>query len=229
MIIDIPEESARLGALRLDIEGLWSVQDFQTLLLGTIQDSYQRVSATMLLGDFAREEQKRNDQLYKNDRADQSDRSWWSLLYGEVYYGRYEANVRVQSLESALQAVRPFVASLDIQTLRLESPGWVQLIGHLNPLHTIADFISKWRAENTKRMKITAEATLEREKMNRKFALDVLRHMPESGRREAAVRLGEIAEYAINPSVSGLSRLASDGRVLDAKLIEPETRLPSSR
>jgi len=56
------------------------------------------------------------------------------------------------------------VASLDIGGIRLESPGWIQVIGHLNPLKTIVDFISKWRTENTKRMKITSDAALSEKK-----------------------------------------------------------------
>ncbi len=219
MITDIPEESARIGALRLEIDGLWSVQDFQSLLLVSLQNVYQRVSTTMLLGDLVREEQRRNEQSDKRERPE--DWTWSALFYGEIYpFPGREAVFKLPPFESAVEAVRPFVASLDIGGIRLESPGWIQVVGHLNPLKTIADFISKWRAENTKRMKITGDAALEREKMNRKFALDVLRHMPPSSRHGAAVRLAEIAQYAINPSVDTLAHLASDNRVLEAELIE---------
>jgi hypothetical protein len=40
---------------------------------------------------------------------------------------------------------------LQIDAISYASPGWIQMIGDWNPIKVLAEFISKWRAENTKR------------------------------------------------------------------------------
>jgi hypothetical protein len=129
------------------------------------------------------------------------------------------------------------VSSLDIDAIKLQSPGWLQVIGNLNPLKVIADFISKWRAENTKRLQIKttaaterervhSESALERERMLRAFALEVLRQLPDDQRGPHASRLAEVAEYAIVPSTNALKRVADDVRVIDAEIVSVGTPLP---
>jgi hypothetical protein len=210
------------------------VEEFQGLLL-TIHDVYQRVATTMMLGALVREEQRRNEAFLEQERREQTDWAWETIYYGSPRPFETEFFIARQPLPRALEAVRPFVVPPAIDALRLESPGWIQIIGNLNPLKAISDFITKWRAENTKRMKIQSEENrdkaalaFERERMHRAFALEVLRQMPESNRPRAAERLSEIAEYAITPSTSALERLATDSRVGDAEVVEPGTRLPTS-
>jgi hypothetical protein len=235
VITEPPEDSVRLGALRLEIDGSWSVQEFQALLL-TINDVYNRVATTMMLGALVREEQRRNDAFRRQERNEQINWAWESTYYGLPRHFEGEFFFQRQPLPKALEAVRPFTAPLAIDALRLESPGWVQIMGNLNPLKVIADFIAKWRAENTKRMKIQSEErrtegalAFERERMHRGFALEVLRQMPESDRHRAAERLSEIAEYSITPSISELERVATDTRVGNAEIVELGAPLPNER
>jgi hypothetical protein len=95
-------------------------------------------------------------------------------------------------------------------------------------------FITKWRAENTKRLKIQSQEkqaqdtmAFNRERMSRAFALEVLRQMPESDRHRAAERLSEIAGYAITPSITALEHMVTDSRTGDAEVIEPGAPLPT--
>jgi hypothetical protein len=61
-----PVESGetRPASLRLQIEGVWSVEEFQSLLL-TLDDVYKRVPTVMTLGDLLRGEQRQNEDLRK--------------------------------------------------------------------------------------------------------------------------------------------------------------------
>jgi hypothetical protein len=129
------------------------------------------------------------------------------------------------------------VVALSIDGIKLESPGWVQVIGNLNPLKVIADFISKWRSENTKRLniqkesetereRIRTEAAVQRERIRKGFMLEVLRLMPNELRGTASDRLPEIIEHAINPTMDTLERLSVDSRVSEAEVVPPGSALP---
>jgi hypothetical protein len=154
-----------------------------------------------------------------------------------IVYPRRNHTFQREPLPKVLDAVRPLVLPLTIDAIRLDSPGWLQVIGNVNPLKIMADSISKWRAEDNKRLKIRSMKTLEREKltkgwfleqerMHRQFTLDVLNQIPESARTNAAERLAEIAEHIIRPSIKMLQKLSKDERFENAKLIDPGTPLP---
>jgi hypothetical protein len=237
-------EASRLAALRLRIEGLWSVEDFQRMLL-TLHNVYQPIAALMFLADSIREERQRNDALEEKDHYAQIDWTWSNLYFGTVRYNRDSILDRREPLSTVIAAVEPLLLPLGIDALRLESPGWVQVLGNWNPLKVMADFISKWRAENTKRMQINTtaaterervqtQAALEQERMRRAFALEVLGQLPEEHRTRHAGRLAEIAEYAITPGTNALQQLANDRRIVGAEIVEvgaslPETTQPRRR
>jgi hypothetical protein len=228
------EESGKtnLGSLRLQVEGFWSVGEFQSLLF-TLDDVYKRVATVMTLGQLLRHEQQRNDDFESEKNWQRAD---WSLseLYGGIMG---KENLYIQPFSRVIVAIQPYVPPLGVDAVRLESPGWLQVIGNLNPLKVIADFISKWRAENTKRLQIRTtaetererfhtESAHERERMLRAFALEVVRELPEGQRVHHASRLAEIAEYAITPSTGALERVAVDGRVVGAEVVSVGKALP---
>ena len=226
-----------LASLRLQIEGSWSVEEFQSLLL-TLDDVYKRVATVMTLGELLRQEQRQNENLQKEERYDRIDWSLSELYGGTVYpYGKEGFYVEREPFSRVVAGVQPFVSPLGVDAIRLQSPGWLQIVGNLNPLKVIADFISKWRTENTKRMQIKTttdtererfhtESALERERMLRGFALELLRQLPEGQRAHHAGRLAEVAEYAITPATSALQRVASDARVLEAEVVNVGRLLP---
>jgi len=232
MRLTMSEESNRMGLMRLQIDGPWSVRDFRDLLQNT-ETVYNALDSVTLLGDFVRAESERNNALVATEKYSEWERYWTGLYWGdgeEVYIPNFmpERRRRFESWENILKTVVPYTAKLEIAAIRLESPGWIDVLGHLNPLKTIADAISKWRAENTKRMKLKMdskvrqeELALEREKMNRKFALDVLAHLPEG--HGQALRFAEIAEQTINPSLARLDNLLSDSRIIDAEVADGDS------
>jgi hypothetical protein len=221
MRLTMQEESNRMGLMRLQIDGAWSVRDFRDLLI-TTETVYNTLDSAILLGDFVRAESDKNDQIRNGEK---SEREWY---WTGIYWGSEEVGEirrQIESWETILSSVVPYAARLEVADIRLESPGWITVLGHLNPLKTIGDFISKWRAENTKRTKLKMdsnarreELALEREKMNKKFALDILSHLPEG--HGQALRFAEIAERTINPSLAGLERLLADSRIIDAEVAD---------
>ncbi len=237
-MIDLPTEE--LAGFRLEILGAWTVEEFQSLLV-TINNAYKRIAPIMLLWELIREEKRRNNALGEENRRDQQDWHWHVLYHGSEYYGFPERPLRFRhSISDVLTVVLPFVVPLDIDGIKLESPGWVQVIGNLNPLKVIADFISKWRAENTKRLgiqkasetereRIRTEAAIERERLRKGFVLEVLRQMPSDLTGTAADRLPEMIEHAINPTMNTLEHLSVDSRVRDATVVTPGLPLPRAR
>jgi hypothetical protein len=55
---------------------------------------------------------------------------------------------------------------LTVRRIAIASPGLIELIGSLNPLKLVADFITNWRHENTVREENARQADLERLKVN---------------------------------------------------------------
>jgi uncharacterized membrane protein len=113
-----------------------------------------------------------------------------------------------------------------IDAVSIASPGWIQLVGQLNPLKTIADFITGFRAENTKRMEMTERVRLEREKVCAKLATDVLRMMPVEHRWEGSQRLPEVVRTVIEPATATLMEVARDHRLRSAEIVRPGLTLP---
>jgi hypothetical protein len=102
----LPSAEASLGALRLRIDGSWSVEEFQTLLL-TLNDVYKRVAAVMTLGDLIRQERQQNATFLEEKREERAN--WfWSDLYWFPYerYYSYERPGQ-ESLPRVLAGVQP--------------------------------------------------------------------------------------------------------------------------
>jgi hypothetical protein len=175
-------------------------------------------------------------------RPEEFGPSWDHLYFGGPYY--YGERVLFGSdkvpLERIVTAVEPFTPILFVDAVELRSPGFLQVIGKLNPLTAITKFISRWRAENTKRLDIAVNADLERERLRTEgalerdrirsdFALGVIGSIPPSQRPIAAERLSEIIDYVINPTTTALQTLATDPRIIDAEVVSPGTPLPAKK
>jgi hypothetical protein len=120
--------------------------------------------------------------------------------------------------EEVVKTMNPYAITLEVGSIRFESPGFFEVLGSLNPLKLVADFITNWRAENTKRITIQSNETIQFEKVRAKFATDVLKMMPEAVRGESAHRIVEITNSVITPSALTLESIASDERVKQARL-----------
>jgi hypothetical protein len=125
-------ELAELGLLRLDLSGSWSVRDFSEWL-NDLQFAYVRLSAFLLYSE--------------------SDSKLLRMMI-RPYIHTLMPNDRSAEFETVLRNARSKVVDFRIQQIQIASPGFIEFVGSLNPIKTIADFITSWRAENTKRQEM---------------------------------------------------------------------------
>jgi hypothetical protein len=104
----------------------------------------------------------------------------------------------------------------------------------------LADFISRWRAENTKRLSIRTSAevereksrtnaALERERMQAQLALEVLKLLPKRAQGPIAERISEVFAFAVEPTLTELEGVATVSRVLGAEVVDPGATLVVSK
>jgi hypothetical protein len=214
------------------------------VLLSNAADTYDRLERFVLLCEFVTREVAEFERLDKAQRYEERnnlDRTWYHLYFGSEYYRHHSdgTDVIVRPLGDVLTVVEPFATPLAIDAIRIESPGWVQLFGSLNPLKVVADFISRWRAENTKRMnienttcvereRIRTRASVDKDRIRSEFAREILRLMPPDSRGLSADRVSEVISYVIQPSLAALEAMGEDGRVLESQVVEAGIALPST-
>jgi len=136
-------------------------------------------------------------------------------VWHTLYFGQYPFHL---DLGETLPSTSPYAMTLEVLSIRLESPGWIELVGSLNPLKVIADFITHWRSENTKRMAIQSNESLQRDKARAKLATDILKMMPEGTRVQGVHRIVDITNAVITPTTLALQSIASDARIEGAML-----------
>lgn len=90
---------------------------------------------------------------------------------------------------------------LIVDKIRYASPGWMELIGSLNPLKVIADIIRDWRKENTERLRINQQFQLDKERLElekaklltqAKYDNDNLKANEKKSENEAGIELRKI-------------------------------------
>jgi hypothetical protein len=226
-------EEFAISAIRIKVAGDWRVQEFASFMedIRFIHDKLFTVAAS---GSLLRDELRRNKTLSESNRYDEIDEFWSSLFGEEQIHEEFPGfpldmhNV-LPVIESALEVHK---TPMFIDKILVESPGWIQMIGNLNPLKVIADFISKWRAENTKRESIESNERIQLMKLEiewvrirQEYEMHMFDQLPKSRRSEAALRLAAFSEYAIRPSFERLDRVARDSRVLEATITTPGSPL----
>src|SRR5579859_3643173 len=178
------------GYLRIEVADDWSVESFRDLL-GSVQEIHDSLTALEYLGILIALERESNFQITSQGRLDAPNHHWETLFVGND-------SAALEPLASIKEILRPIAIQLNISALRMESPGWAELVGHLNPLKTIADFITKWRAENTKRRKMEFDSQLARQKADREFAMKVYGMLPDThARSHLGRRMAETSEEII--------------------------------
>jgi hypothetical protein len=81
--INLPEDSSSMAVVRFEIDGSWPVQDFCEML-ATIEDVYDRVARTMMIGDLVVEERR---QFGKGNATETDEYTPSSLQWNNSYYG----------------------------------------------------------------------------------------------------------------------------------------------
>ena len=120
---------------------------------------------------------------------------------------------------------------LQIDAISYASPGWIQMIGDWNPIKVLAEFISKWRAENTKREASRFKAENERFRIQAELAAKILESAPKMERHYegGTSRLIDLAEEVIRPTASYLETVGSSSRIIEAEIVRPGQALPVSQ
>src|SRR5690242_20056520 len=119
------EVSDKLGILHLDLTGKWTVEEFRRYL-GILERSYLRLNL-----------------IFSGDNTN-NDANVIDIVR--------IVNATDVELKAMFEASAAFIgkgtAQLKIDRLELASPGFAELVGNLNPLKIIVDFIAEWRREN---------------------------------------------------------------------------------
>jgi hypothetical protein len=97
----------------------------------------------------------------------------------------------------------------------------------LNPLKVLSEFITKWRSENTKREANKMKYENDRLRIQADLAARLIAAAPNMDLPESGTsRLIDMAEDVIKPTTSYLTRLSTDSRIIDAKIVRPGRALP---
>jgi hypothetical protein len=205
-----PESDQELGVLRLDVHGSWSVADF-TKLPGRVEDCYKAAGALEALEATLR-------------GAPPINPRWTD---GKPDYGDLAA-------DELLQTVTAFElgGGLRLGSIHYGSPGWLTVIGSLNPLKTVADGITDNRKINAGRDEVRRSDEREREQQRRDHELQVARLQMEAEKaRYEYVNIfldrlplheqGPVAAQVIERLMGSTEAIANEARVDGARMLEP--------
>lgn len=103
---------------------------------------------------------------------------------------------------------RQLAFPLTVHAIRLESPGWIAVVGWLNPLRVISDVIGVWRRENTTRIQELHQ-----------YQLELLDRMTPTAR-------AAIAPILLEQTFARTTNIARDHRVLDAETTPHRLKSP---
>lgn len=220
--------SEERSAIRIAIDGEWSCQDFGAFLEDT-NDIYRRLNSVFVLRQALDQEASRNRMLEEENRGNDRDFSWYLQFFGfRHHFPGGTAGIDAPPYSKLIELSNSIVAPLQIDAISYASPGWIQLIGNWNPIKVLADFVSQWRAENTKREANWLNAQTERMRIQADLAAKILEQAPKmTDRYDAGTsRLVEIAEEVIRPTIRYLERYGNDARIVDAEVVSARQSLP---
>ena len=223
-----PSSSPTLGILRIEIHGSWSVADL-TQLLGRLEDSYKAAAALESL-------------------IDQRSTTTPSTVSQSSQLEPASAGL---STDDLLETVTVFqlAGGLRLGSLHYGSPGFLEVIGALNPLKTVKDGITENREINRKRDKtrrlderereqqvmqhqeVMARESREREQQQHTHALEVARLQmeAEAARFKATSDLIDrlpraqqsvTAAQLIQRLMGNTEAIANDARIDEARMLE---------
>jgi len=207
--------------LRLNVDDNWSAQEFARLLT-LVVEAYVPIEQLRVLS-----------RAVDQEASVQAREPVWKALYTIAYKEPFGRN-----FGDLLKTLRPFCFPLTVGAIRISSPGWIDLVGSLNPLKVVADFITNYRAENTKRTEIDAKVynateheKTERMRIHAELATNILALLPEHSRVESAHRIIDISQAVIEPSMTALESIVEDRRVKSADILRLGSGLnePKSR
>jgi len=227
----LSKEQSERSAVRIAIDGEWSCQEFSAFLEDT-NDVYKRLNSIFVLRQALDQEDSRNRARDDKDQYDDMDYSWHLHFFGfSDFFPERIKGVDAPPYSKLIELSNSIVSPLRVDAISYASPGWIQLIGDWNPIKVLADFISKWRAENTKREANRLKAQTERMQIQADLAAKILEQAPKMPRMHGVgnLRLVELAEEVIKPTTSYLERYGNDARIVDAEIVQPGQPLPRAK
>jgi len=143
-------------------------------------------------------------ELFRNVDAAYRGLSNFEHLYAHVFNNE------------TLNPLPPVPPPLMMGTVRISSPGIAEVVGSLNPLKVIADFITNYRAENTKRMNFATESETRKEEIRMNFAIEVLKL---SGPQQSE-KVKRLADGLALKVLSHLEPLVNESKLEQINVIE---------
>jgi hypothetical protein len=229
--MDAPHFSAERTAIRFAIDGEWTAEEFAAFLKNTAE-VYERINSLFVLREAIDAETRFNEQARAENNYDRQVFSWHSELFGRsLHHPMGTFGVQPPPYEKLLELTRSVSQPLLVDAISYASPGWIQLIGDWNPLKVLSEFITKWRAENTKRDANVMKYQTERLRIQADLAAKLLDAAPKMERHHegGTSRLIDMAESVIKPATGYVQRIGSDSRVVEAELTRPGEPLPPPR
>lgn len=223
--------SEERSAIRLAIDGEWSCREFGAFLEDT-NDVYRRLNSVFVLRQALDQEASNNRSLEERNQGNDRDFSWYLQFFGfRHHFPGGTSGPDVPPYSKLIELSNAIVVPLQVDAISYASPGWIQLIGNWNPLKVLADFVSKWRAENTKREGNWLNAQTDRMRIQAELAAKILEQAPKmSDRYDAGTsRLVDLAEEVIKPTTKYLERYGNDARIIDAEVVPARQALPPPR
>jgi hypothetical protein len=219
-MVFIPTAKPEIGPIRIDLKDDWCVQDFEELC-SSVRIAYEVIDRFLLLVETLNREAREEHPF--EESPDVPDYIGLQTAWTSLYYGRAERYSdgkpvfpgHAASLDQILTAIAPYSRSLGIDKIRLESPGYLEFFGSLNPLKIISDSIRDYRSENTKRMQIDSHAALERDKLRVALAKEVMKKAPAD---IAGARVFEIVNSVVAPSAEKLEKIAANRKVVQVRM-----------
>jgi hypothetical protein len=127
----------------------------------------------------------------------------------------------LKDFNSIVRLSREQTIELRVKHITVASPGVVELIGSINPLKTIADFILAWRHENTIRDQNERQMRLERYKVRAEIVKTLLEKASTLRTEAENDHFAEkMSRFLADESLDTLVELAKDIRLVDISWLE---------
>ena len=223
--------SSERTAIRFGIDGNWTADEFANFLRET-SDVYARINSLFILREAIDAESRINQQARDQSNYDGQVFTWHSEVFGRsMHHPMGVFGAQPPPFERLLELTRAVSQPLAVDAISYASPGWIQLIGDWNPLKVLSEFITKWRAENTKRDANLMKFENDRLRIQADLAAKLLDAAPkmEKHHEGGTSRLIDMAESVIKPATGYLQRIGSDSRIIEAELARPGELLPPPR
>ncbi len=194
-------DTADEGIIVFELDDKWTLRDFIGYL-AIIEDAYNKI----------------NSFFYFSERLDEyiQQISHEKLSPEYIHYSSPAVSLmdeyKIKQFKSIIRYSEDISIPIKLNSVVIHSPGIVELIGNLNPLKIIADFITAWRHENTIREDNLQKNSIEKMKILADIFNTSLDRMEMLAKNCDKQFLHEFKEFTVNSTFSSLSEISKDIR-----------------